>query len=142
MSGKTTKTIRWGVIGAGGIALRRTIPECLEMLSDVKIVSVMCKTAQSAADVAAKFDVPHHTADEDELLAQDLDAVYVASPQDAHCGQVIKAANAGKHILCEKPIAISLREVDQMEEAVNAAGIKFMLGFACATTFTTSRLVD
>lgn len=123
------KKIRWGVIGAGGIALRRTIPECLEMLSDVEFTSVMCKTAQSAAEVAAKFNVPHHTTDEDELLAQDLDAVYIASPQDAHCRQVIKAANAGRHILCEKPIAISLREVDQMEEAVSAAGVKFMPGF-------------
>lgn len=121
--------IRWGVIGAGGIAARRTIPEFLDMLSDVELVSVMCKTAESAAKVAARFNVPHHTSDEDELLAQDLDAVYIASPQDVHCEQVIKAAAAGKHILCEKPIAISLDEVDRMEEAINKAGVKFMLAF-------------
>ena len=123
------KRVRWGVIGAGGIAARRTIPEAQAMLPDVEFVSAMCRTRESARRVADRFGMPHYCDCESELLAQDLDAVYIASPQDAHCAQVIQAARAGKHILCEKPIAISLREVDRMEAAVEKAGVKFMLGF-------------
>lgn len=125
----TGKKVRWGVIGAGGIATRRTIPECREMLSNSEFVSVMCRTEESAKRVAERFSIPHYCTVEEELFAQDIDAVYIASPQDVHCAQAVQAARAGKHILCEKPMAISLEEVDQMETAVIEAGVKFMLGF-------------
>lgn len=123
------KKVRWGVIGAGGIAARRTIPEAQAMLHDVEFVSAMCKTRVSARKVAERFGIPHCCDTEAELLAQDIDAVYIASPQSAHCAQVIQAAQAGKHILCEKPMALTVKEVDRMEAAVKKAGVKFMLGF-------------
>lgn len=122
------KKIKWGVIGAGGIALRRTIPEAMRDAHNVELVSVMDKHADRARQVADKFDVPHSCDTEAELLTQDLDAVYIATPQNIHARQVIQAAEAGKHILCEKPIAVSLAEVDQMEAAVQKAGVQFMLG--------------
>jgi predicted dehydrogenase len=121
--------VRWGVIGCGGIAARRTIPEFKEMVSGAKLVSVMDVSAERAKDVAAKFGIPHFCTTEEELLAQDLDVVYIATPQDVHCRQVIKAAAAGKHILCEKPMAVSSREVDEMAKAIAKAKVKFMLGF-------------
>ena len=121
--------VRWGVIGAGGIAARRTIPEALAAVPDARFVSAMCKTIDSARRVAARFGLPHSCDREEELLAQDLEAVYIASPQDAHCEQVVQAARAGKHILCEKPIAVSLAEVDRMAAAVADAGVRFMTGF-------------
>lgn len=121
--------IKWGVIGAGGIAARRTIPEFVKMSSNAELVSVMDIDKDRAEAVAKQFDVPHWCDTEAETLKQDIDAVYIATPQNVHCRQVIHAAQAGKHILCEKPIAVSLEEVDQMEAAVKSAGIKFMLGF-------------
>lgn len=121
--------VRWGVIGCGGIAARRTIPELKKMVSGAELVSVMDLAADRAAEVAKRFGVPHHCTTEEELLAQKLDAVYIATPQNVHCRQVVAAARAGKHILCEKPIAITLREVDEMERAIRQAGVKFMLGF-------------
>ena len=121
--------VRWGIIGCGGIAARRTIPEFKKMVSNAEIISVMDIDANRAQAVAAQFNVAHSCSAEQELLEQDVDAVYIATPQNMHCQQVIQAAKAGKHILCEKPIAITLDEVDRMEKACEEASVKFMLGF-------------
>ncbi len=121
--------VRWGVIGCGGIAARRTIPEFKKMVSNAQIVSVMDISADRAKEVAEQFEVPHWCETEEELLGREIDAVYIATPQDVHCRQVVRAAEAGKHILCEKPMAVSLDEVNRMESACGAAGVKFMLGF-------------
>lgn len=124
-----TEKLRWGVIGCGGIAARRTIPEFKSMITSAELVSVMDIDKKRAGEVADQFDVPHSCTTEQELLSQDINVVYIATPQNLHCQQVIQAAEAGKHILCEKPMALSIGEVDRMEQAVTAAGVKFMLGF-------------
>jgi predicted dehydrogenase len=121
--------VRWGVIGCGGIAARRTIPEFVAMARNAEIVAVMDIDASRAEQVARQFDVPFHCNEERALLSHDLDAVYIATPQNVHCRQVVQAAAAGKHILCEKPMAVSLQEVEQMEHACRQARVKFMLGF-------------
>jgi predicted dehydrogenase len=123
------RKIRWGVIGCGGIAARRTIPEWKQIASPGELVSVMDVSAETARRVAERFGVPHWCSTEEETLAQPIDAVYIATPQNVHCRQVIQATEAGKHILCEKPMAVSLDEVRRMEKAVVKAGVKFMLGF-------------
>jgi predicted dehydrogenase len=123
------RTVKWGVIGCGGIAARRTIPEFKRMVSNAEIVSVMDVSPERAQEVAERFQSPHWCQSEEELLAQPLDAVYIATPQNVHCRQVVQAAAAGKHILCEKPMAVSLAEVGEMEDACRRAGVKFMLGF-------------
>src|SRR5512144_604177 len=109
--------VKWGVIGCGGIAARRTIPEFKKMVSNAELASVMDLNAQRAKEVAQQFDVPHWCSTESELLARDLQAVYIATPPNVHCRQTLQAAQAGKHVLCEKPIAVSVQEVDQMEAA-------------------------
>jgi predicted dehydrogenase len=121
--------VKWGVIGCGGIAARRTIPEFKKMVSNAELVSVMDTNLPRAKEVAAQFGIPHSCATEAELLAQDVQAVYIASPPNVHCRQTVQAAQAGKHVLCEKPIAISVAEVDQMEAACSEAKVKFMLAW-------------
>lgn len=123
------KRIKWGVIGCGGIAARRTIPEFKKMVSNAELVSVMDVNAQRAGEVAKQFGIPHHCGTEAELLAQDLDAVYIATPPNVHCRQTLEAARAGKHVLCEKPVAITTEEVDQMEAACAKSGTTFMLAW-------------
>lgn len=123
------ESVKWGVIGCGGIAARRTIPEFVEMVSNAEIVSVMDIDEGRAREVAKQFNVPHACATEKDLLAQDLDAVYIATPQNLHAEQVVRTAEAGKHILCEKPIAVTPEEVDRMESACRKAGVKFMLAW-------------
>jgi predicted dehydrogenase len=121
--------IKWGVIGCGGIAARRTIPEFKKMCTHGELVAVMDINLETAAKVAAQFKIPYYCATEQELLKHDINAVYIATPQNVHCAQVVRAAEAGKHILCEKPAAVSLGEIEFMEKAVGMAGVKFMLGF-------------
>jgi len=121
--------VRWGVIACGGIAARRTIPEYLQMASCGEIVAVMDIAPERARDIAKKFNIPFFCNNEKELLSQKIDAVYIASPQNEHCRQVIMAAQAGKHILCEKPMALSREETGRMEAACRKANVKFMLGF-------------
>jgi len=99
------------------------------MVSNAELVSVMDINPHRAREVAAQFGVPHSCATEAELLAQDLQAVYIATPPNVHCRQTIQAAEAGKHVLCEKPIAVSVQEVDLMEAACAKAGVKFMLAW-------------
>ncbi len=121
--------VKWGVIGCGGIAARRTIPEFMKMVSNAELVSVMDISAERAKAVAGQFGIPHWCTTEKELLRHGVDAVYIATPPNAHCRQVIQAAKAGKHVLCEKPVAVSIREIERMQAACQAAQIKFMLGF-------------
>lgn len=122
--------LRLGVIGAGGIACRRTIPEVVRDLDNVAIASVMDINPATAEQVAKEFDVPHYCSTEAELLDRDdVDAVYIATPQNAHCKQALMAAEAGKHVLCEKPMAVSVAECRRMEAACKEAKVKFMLGF-------------
>ena len=123
--------LRLGVIGAGGIARRRTIPEIVRDLDNVVVSSVMDIDAGAAEQVAGQFGVPHHCDTESELLARDdVDAVYIATPQNVHCRQTIMAAQAGKHVVCEKPMAVSLDECRRMQAACQEAGVKFMVGFS------------
>ncbi|MFA5864379.1 MAG: Gfo/Idh/MocA family oxidoreductase [Phycisphaerae bacterium] len=124
-----SQKIRWGVIGCGGIAARRTIPEFKKMVSNAELVCVMDLSKEAARTVAEKFEIGRFCTTEAELLSQDIDAVYIATPQNVHCRQAVMAANAGKHILCEKPIAITVDEVNQIEEACRRNKVKFMLGF-------------
>lgn len=74
------KRIRWGVIGCGGIAARRTIPELKNMVSNAEIISVMDISEQRVKDVAKQFDVPHWCTTEKELFSRDIEAVYIATP--------------------------------------------------------------
>ena len=123
--------LRLGVIGAGGIAYRRTIPEVVRDAENVKVTSVMDISAESAEKVANEFGVPHFcTTEADVLSRDDVDAVYIATPQNVHCKQTLMAAEAGKHVLCEKPMAISVEECRRMEAACAKAAVKFMLGFS------------
>jgi len=129
MSGR----IKWGVIGSGGIARRRTIPEGILRASNAELTAVFDIDAQVNAEVAKKFDAKQ-TASIDELLNADIDAVYVATPAHLHADQVRASARAGKHVLCEKPLGMTVAEAEEMIELCKQMGVKlgcaFMMRFA------------
>ena len=108
------RKISIGVLGAGGIALRKTIP-ALARAANCRVTAVMDvadvgRIAQ-ATGIAKAYD------NEADLLADpDIDAVYIASPVGCHLRQIEAAAEAGKHILCEKPLTLNL---DQAQRAVS-----------------------
>ena len=107
--------VNFGVIGAGGIAYRKTIPGMLKA-KNCKLVAVMDPV--NIDKIAAEFKVFRAYTQEKDLLADpDVEAVYIASPVSSHAKQVKMAAEAGKHILCEKPLCLNLK---QAKEAVDA----------------------
>jgi len=121
--------MNFGIIGCGGIADRRTIPGMIES-DKVKILAVEDISKELAKKVSQKYGLTEYTNSEDELLKNDnIQAVYIGSPVFAHAKQVMKAADAGKHILCEKPLALSTRETEKIIEYCEKKNITLQIGF-------------
>ncbi len=124
--------IRWGVLGSGGIAQRRTIPEGIMSACNAELISVYDVNAKVNMEVASKFGVKA-AGGIDELLSSDIDAVYIATPANLHCQQVLACAKAKKHILCEKPLGMTIKETQKMIAACKKAkvrlGTAFMMRF-------------
>jgi predicted dehydrogenase len=123
------KTLRWGVIGSGGIARRRTIPEGIRPADNAVLVAVHSRNARNNAAVAREFGVRAVGSVADLVAAADVDAVYVASPPAAHLEQVTACARAGKHVLCEKPLAVTVAEAEAMVAVCRDAGVRFATAF-------------
>ncbi|MEN6387023.1 MAG: Gfo/Idh/MocA family oxidoreductase [Phycisphaerales bacterium] len=126
------KKIKWGVIGSGGIALKRTIPEGIIPAANAELEIVYDINAQINKKVAEKFGV-YAAQSIDELINSNIDAVYIATPANVHCQQAIACAKAKKHILCEKPLALTVEETKKMFQACKKAnvnlGTAFMMRF-------------
>lgn len=124
--------IRWGVIGSGGIAKRRTIPEGIMPSRNGELVAVYDTLAEVNRSVANEYRV-YPAASLDDLLNRDIDAVYIATPANVHCQQVLECARAGKHILCEKPLGLSVSEAETMIQTCRDANV--ILGTALMMRF-------
>jgi predicted dehydrogenase len=120
--------IRWGVIGSGGIARRRTIPEGIAKANNAILSAVFDTDPKANAEVAKQFSAAP-AASLDGLLAQDLDAVYVATPAHLHYEHVKASAQAGKHVLCEKPLGMTVAQAQEMINLSNRSGIKLGCAF-------------
>jgi len=115
-------TIRWGIIGASTIAREWVIGAIRVTGGDV--ISVMSTDAQRAKDYAKAHGIANSTTKLAELLNDPLiDAVYISTTNELHCEQAIASAKAGKHILCEKPLALSLKDAHSMTKAAKKAGV-------------------
>jgi predicted dehydrogenase len=126
---KDESMLGWGIIGAGDIVRKRVAPAIVE-LPNCDLVSVSRGRADLAAEFAAEFGVDNWYADWHEMLADDeVDAVYVASPVYLHAEQTIAAAEAGKHVLCEKPMAMDTAECDRMIAACKANSVKLGIAY-------------
>ena len=122
------RRIRWGVIAPGGIARRRTIPEGILPASNAGLVAVWSRSPKTTRETAKQFGA-HPARTLDELLAMDLDAVYIASPNHAHSEQTRRAAAAGKHILCEKPLGMNVAEARLMVQLCRKAKVNLGTAF-------------
>lgn len=122
------KKLKWGVIGCGGIADRRTIPGMM-LTENAECYAVMDINAEVAENVKNKYNASFATDSVDELLAKDIDAVYIATPVFCHKEQVFKAADKGKHILLEKPMGITSEEAREIEEYCKKKNVLLGVGF-------------
>lgn len=127
------KKVRWGVIGSGGIARRRTIPEGILPAKNAELISVYDTNAEANNLLAKEFNAFAASSNE-ELLHSGIDAVYIATPVHMHLEQGIVCAAAGKHILCEKPLGLSVTEAEKLGEVCKKEGVllgtAFMMGFS------------
>ena len=121
--------IRWGVIGAAGIANRRTIPEGILRAPQARLVAVADADAARGRAVAEKYHVPYCATDRALIDREDVDAVYIATPNDCHASQAIAAMRRGKHVLCEKPLALTLRDAESMVRESRRARVKLACGY-------------
>jgi predicted dehydrogenase len=126
--------IKWGVIGSGGIARRRTIPEGFMAAENARLTAVYGTNQTSNEEVARQFGATAFD-NMEALLNSDIDAVYVASPVQAHHDQVLACAKAGKPVLCEKPLGRTVAEAEDMAAACRKAGVE--LGAAFMMRFQT-----
>lgn len=120
--------VKWGVIGAGGIADRRTLPGM--MLSEkAELIAVMEVNMELAENLRAKYNAKRAYDNVDDLLADpEVEAVYIASPVVCHKEQAIKAAKAKKHILIEKPVALTSAEGEEVAAVCKEEGVKVAVG--------------
>jgi len=122
-------TVQWGVIGSGGIARRRTIPEGLAKAAGGKLVAVYDVSGQANREVAAQFGAAECATEEELLARKDVDAVYIATPAHLHARQATAAAQAGKHVLCEKPLGLTVAEAEAVVAACRKAGVTLAVDF-------------
>lgn len=120
--------IKWGVIGSGGIARRRTIPEGIIPAENAMLVSVYDINLGINTVVAKEF---HAMAAQSiqELIDSDVDVIYVASPVNLHLEHVIACAKAKKHVFCEKPLGLSVKEANKMAQVCKEEGVLLGTGF-------------
>ena len=122
-------SLRWGVISTADIGMGKVIP-AIQRAERCEVVAIASRRLDRAAAAAARLGIPRAYGSYQELLASDeIDAVYIPLPNDAHAEWTIKAAEAGKHVLCEKPLAMSAAQAEQMARACAAAGVKLAEAF-------------
>lgn len=114
--------IRWGVIGGASIARTRTLP-AMKQAPSVELTALASRSAEKAAALCAELGIPKAFGSYQQLLADpDIDAVYLPLPNHLHCEWAVKAMEAGKHVLCEKPLSLSIAEVDQLKQVRDQTG--------------------
>src|SRR5919198_711387 len=119
----------WGIIGPGRIADTAMAPGINE--SDDSFLQAVVSRDQGRADAfAAKHGAARALTSYDEMLADpQVDVVYISTPNAQHPEQAIAAMRAGKHVLCDKPLATSVAEAERMVETARATGVKLGTGF-------------
>jgi 1,5-anhydro-D-fructose reductase (1,5-anhydro-D-mannitol-forming) len=117
----TMLALRWGLIGASDVAATRMIP-AMRRLGHV-VVAVGDPTPDWAATYAQRNDIPVSGSVEELVARDDVDAVYISTRNEFHRDHAILAAKAGKHVLCEKPLALATDDGRAMLTAAEAAGV-------------------
>ena len=140
MAGTYTGKLAWGILGTGAIA--RDFAAAIDVSRTGRLVAVASRAPEAAARFGETFDVPRRYAPYEALLADpEVDAVYIALPNDLHAEWAVRCAEAGKHILCEKPLAMTQAEASSVIEHVRRNDVFLLEGFMYRCHPRTARLV-
>jgi predicted dehydrogenase len=123
------RPVVWGVLGVSHFALMAAIP-AMQRASRVELRALGSRSLEKAQQAAARFGVPRAYGSYEELLRDpELEAIYNPLPNDLHVPWSIAAARAGKHVLCEKPIALSAQQAEQLLQVQRETGKLIAEGF-------------
>ena len=123
------KKVRWGVISTANIG-RWAVNPAIQASQNGELIAVASRDEARAREFAEQGGIPIAYGSYEALLADDdIDAVYIPLPNGLHREWTIRAAEAGKHVLCEKPLALSEAECREMAAAADANGVKLMEAF-------------
>lgn len=130
--------VRFGVIGLKGIGM--THIEAIRKFEDAELVSVCDVVESLAKSVGEKYGVRWFTDYREMLKVKDLDAVCICTPHFLHHPMTLDALDAGKHVLVEKPMAITVREADEMNKKAKVKGLKLGVAFTYRTSAALKRV--
>ncbi|MCK5727588.1 MAG: Gfo/Idh/MocA family oxidoreductase, partial [Methylococcales bacterium] len=130
---KTEKILRWGILGAARI--NQQLMPAIVSANKSQLVAIASQRSEAAEKTLANY-APDHQEDvriysqrEDLLNDPTIDAVYIPLENKAHAEWTLKAINAGKHVLCEKPMALSVDDIEKIEAAAIKHNVWVMEGF-------------
>ncbi len=125
--------LRWGVLGVAGIAVKKVLP-AMKHCTRAELTAIASRSLERAQDAATRFGMPHAYGSYEELLANpDVDVIYNPLPNHLHVPWSIKAAEAGKHVLCEKPIGMNAAEAKTLIEVRDRTRVKIGEAFMVRT---------
>jgi 1,5-anhydro-D-fructose reductase (1,5-anhydro-D-mannitol-forming) len=121
-------SVGWGILGLGGFG-RRVAP-LFKVAAGAHLAAVCSRDATRAAALAAEFGAATYHVGEEALLADPaVQAVYIATPNAYHAAQALRAVRAGKHVLVEKPMALTVADAQEVVDAADRAGVHLGVGF-------------
>jgi len=124
-----TEKVRWGILSTAAIGTKQVIP-AIQTASNCEVVAIASRDLQRARAAADQLDIPQAYGSYEQLLDdEDVDAIYNPLPNHLHREWTIAAARAGKHVLCEKPLALSSSAAQEMVDVCSAEGVKLMEAF-------------
>lgn len=128
-----TKKIRWGILGAANIAVKKVIP-AMQSGEFCEIAAIASRNLEKAEGAARDLNIPKFYGSYEQLINDsEIDAIYNPLPNDLHVEWTTKAAEAGKHVLCEKPLALTAREAAKLIEVRDRTGVKIEEAFMVRT---------
>lgn len=128
------KKIGWGILGVAGIAVRRVIPG-MRQCEFAEVAAIASRDLAKAQEAAKNLGIGRAYGSYEQLLADpEIDVIYNPLPNHLHVPWTIKAAEAGKHVLCEKPLAMNAAEAQQLIAVRDRTGVKIGEAFMVATT--------
>lgn len=128
-----TEKVRWGILGTAKIALTKVIP-AMQRSPHCEITAIASRDRDRANAAAAELNIPSAYGSYEELLDdKSIEVVYNPLPNHLHVPWTIKAAEAGKHVLCEKPIALSAAEAETLIAVRNRTGVRIQEAFMVRT---------
>jgi predicted dehydrogenase len=124
-----TDKVNWGMIGAGDVTEVKSGP-AFNKVDDSRLLMVMRRDLEKAKDYAERHHIPHCTNNADDIFNNpEINAIYVATPPSSHAEYTVRAADAGKHVYVEKPMARSYSECKEMIRACDSNGVKLFVAY-------------